>query len=636
MRKALFPAGILLPVFCLLFTTFVFAQPTFINKVPIPYKVGGAGPGSTLKVVMHKTTHKFNPGNPSSPLNGTIYQPNGITTSVYNQKDSVGRPGALTILGPTLYWYTQDSTFIELTNKLPDPTTTHWHGAEIPARMDGGPHQVIDTGVTWTPRFKNLDKTSTLWYHPHLHDETIEQVSHGLSGMIFSQQAVDPIGNVLPRTYGVDDVPLILGDFGLYPDTLGFDVGTGTDSIVFKITDFKDQGKRPYNMVNGVTNPYLEVPAHWVRLRILNGSTRKGIQFGVSDAYDALGKIPFTLVATDGGYTIDPDTMHTLLTGPGSRNEILLNLTGLEGTTIYLSNMKQVMSTSVVGSPQGAGGGGGGKDSTSGNAFLQLRIRPAAAFPGYTPVTNIPTYKSEWEPEVRDTFGISFRREKKLLFLGGGQGFTIDGTPYEMMVINDTICLGAKEVWTINNQSPVAHPFHIHKIFFRVLDIRDSMNNLVDLRKYGLNGPKDDAMVLPGWKLRFMAKFDDFPSPINPHECYMYHCHILTHEDAVGGGMMHQFVVTDNAYCFRDPSKPVMELALYPNPTSGEVFLRGVSSKNSTVRIFDRIGRLMREQQLEPFVGGTPLNIEGLISGVYLVNWINSKGTFTGKLVIMR
>jgi bilirubin oxidase len=302
--------------------------------------------------------------------------------------------------------------------------------------------------------------------------------------------------------------------------------------------------------------------------------------------------------------------------------------------------MNYLMPNSIVGSPyQALTPGGGGQDITKGNAFLRLDIKPTNFFPNYTPVTSIPNYTVDWEPSVRDTFGVNRRRLKNLILTprpnpNVENKFTIDGIEYNMLVINDTICLGAKEIWTINNKSGIAHPFHIHKVFFRVLDI-DSLGTPVSLHKYGLNGPKDDVMILPNWKLRFLAVFDDFPTAISPHNCYMYHCHILTHEDSIGGGMMHQFVVTQDANCIPNQSTPPKEMGLFPNPfRSGELFLKGVSGETSTLQIYDLLGQLIRKQELDPFWGNTLIDADGIQPGLYIVKWNNSKGKFAGKLLI--
>ena len=59
----------------------------------------------------------------------------------------------------------------------------HWHGMHLPAAMDGGPHQPIAPGATWSPTWRIDQPAATLWYHPHPHGETAEHVYRGLAGM---------------------------------------------------------------------------------------------------------------------------------------------------------------------------------------------------------------------------------------------------------------------------------------------------------------------------------------------------------------------------------------------------------------------------------------------------------------------
>lgn len=107
----------------------------------------------------------------------------------------------------------------------------------------------------------------------------------------------------------------------------------------------------------------------------------------------------------------------------------------------------------------------------------------------------------------------------------------INGRSMSKSRIDVQVPLGSIEVWEIRNTTPLAHPFHIHDIQFRVLD-RDGDPSLPNER-----GLKDTVLVDPGSAVRVIAEFADFADPRHP---YMYHCHILEHEDA---GMMGQFVV---------------------------------------------------------------------------------------------
>ena len=93
------------------------------------------------------------------------------------------------------------------------------------------------------------------------------------------------------------------------------------------------------------------------------------------------------------------------------------------------------------------------------------------------------------------------------------------------------IPLGSVEIWEIRNATPLTHPFHIHDVQFRVLDRTGTPPHPHE------HGLKDTVLVDPSSAVRIITEFSDFADPDHP---YMYHCHILEHEDA---GMMGQFVV---------------------------------------------------------------------------------------------
>lgn len=98
-----------------------------------------------------------------------------------------------------------------MNNELGETTTVHWHGMHLPAIMDGGPHQPIPPGNTWSPHWTVNNAAATLWYHPHTMGKTAEQVYSGLAGMfIVDDENSDALG--LPNIYGVDDIPLIVQD----------------------------------------------------------------------------------------------------------------------------------------------------------------------------------------------------------------------------------------------------------------------------------------------------------------------------------------------------------------------------------------------------------------------------------------
>ena len=115
--------------------------------------------------------------------------------------------------------------------------------------------------------------------------------------------------------------------------------------------------------------------------------------------------------------------------------------------------------------------------------------------------------------------------------LGMGGGFTINGRSMDLNRIDEVVKKGETEIWEIQNAGPMIHPFHIHNTQFRILD-RNGQSPMANE-----NGLKDTVVVDPDEVVRVLIRFDNYTDADRP---YMYHCHILEHEDA---GMMGQFTV---------------------------------------------------------------------------------------------
>lgn len=116
------------------------------------------------------------------------------------------------------------------------------------------------------------------------------------------------------------------------------------------------------------------------------------------------------------------------------------------------------------------------------------------------------------------------------MMMGGGS-FTINGKAMDMNRVDTAVRVGTTEIWQIENASMMPHPFHIHDVQFRILDRNGAPPAPSEM------GLKDTVVVAPNERVRLLLSFADYTDPDTP---YMYHCHILEHEDA---GMMGQFVV---------------------------------------------------------------------------------------------
>ncbi|MDH3597878.1 MAG: multicopper oxidase domain-containing protein [Rhodospirillales bacterium] len=81
--------------------------------------------------------------------------------------------------GPTIEGKVGDTVIVHFTNELPEETTIHWHGLEVPANMDGSniSQNAVEPGGYFRYEFKLL-RAATYWYHPHI--RTNEQIEQGL------------------------------------------------------------------------------------------------------------------------------------------------------------------------------------------------------------------------------------------------------------------------------------------------------------------------------------------------------------------------------------------------------------------------------------------------------------------------
>ncbi|MPZ87154.1 MAG: multicopper oxidase domain-containing protein [Nitriliruptorales bacterium] len=397
-------------------------------------------------------------------------------------------------LGPTLRAERGDDVAVNVVNALDEPTSMHWHGMHLPAEADGGPHQPIAPGATWSPTWSVDQPAASLWYHPHLHESTADHVYRGLAGMFIID---DPqAGDVsLPETYGVDDIPLIIQDKQFHADgSLDF-----TRSQTSSVGILGDE-----ILVNGTHDPLLTVHSDLVRLRVLNASNARIYDLGFTD--DRL----FWQVASDSGLLPAPHETRRILLSPGERAELVVAFD--PGDDVVLRSYPPDLGSSfdrLV----------GGEDT-----FDLLRIVAADELEH---MGGVPERLAEIEPLTAPD------AEPDRTFALGD--FQINGQKMDMARIDEVVAVGATEVWEVSNASGDPHNFHVHDVHFQILSVdgAEPPPHLV--------GWKDTVFVPPGTSARIVTRFRDYT---DSHHPYMFHCHILAHED---GGMMGQFTVVDPA-----------------------------------------------------------------------------------------
>ena len=412
----------------------------------------------------------------------------------YGRKEFVPGSAADTLgyngdyLGPVIKVTKGDDVQINVNNTLDEPTTVHWHGLEVAGEMDGGPHNVISPKSVWQPHFIIDQPAATLWYHPHLLNKTGEQVYKGLAGLIYIEDE-NSLNLEIPKDYGVNDIPLIIQDKRF----------TQNGGIPYDLTmnDLMTGFFGNTVIVNGGINPGLDVKNEIIRLRILNGSNARTYDLNFS------GNQKFYQIASDGGFLKESVTLNSLVIAPAERAEILVDLSGYKiGDQLILRE--------------------------SANQLMRITISQEISKFGSIPKKLV---------QFTDYNKSNVLHSRLFIMSGMGPMVAINGKQMDMNVIDETIQLDELEEWVIRNDSSgmgmgmmgnsSPHPFHVHGVQFQIIERNGQPPPLNE------RGWKDTVLVEAGGSVRILVTFKN-------KGMYMYHCHILEHEDL---GMMGQIMV---------------------------------------------------------------------------------------------
>jgi len=386
-------------------------------------------------------------------------------------------------LGPTIRVKDKDQVTINVTNDLFENTTMHWHGLRVKGSSDGGPHNIIEPDMKWSADLAISQKASTCWYHPHTAGETGRQVYMGLAGLFIIDDE-DTTKLNLPNIYGVDDIPLVIQD-------RRFD---SNGEFIYKqnMRDTMMGVTGNVHLINGVIDPFVEVEPKAIRFRILNGSNARIYKLMFENQND------FFQIAGDSSLLPKPVKLNNFILAPGERSEILVDFSKFSGQTLYFG------------------------DGIDNRYLLKIVVKDIKTKP----------FKIPKKLAIIDEYKNAEIFNKRTFTLNMSMGWlAINNKQMKMNRIDEFVKQNKFEIWEIINPGHRAHPFHVHGTGFKILS-RNGKKPL--LNETGL---KDTVLVYGGEKVQIIVKFAFLADKNNP---YMYHCHILEHEDA---GMMGQFTV---------------------------------------------------------------------------------------------
>jgi len=406
--------------------------------------------------------------------------------------------------------YRGDEVEVTIRNALEMATTVHWHGMLVPGYKDGGPQQPIEPGDTWRAVLKINQPAATLWFHPHPHRDTARQIYMGLTGLLIVDDGSDArLG--LPHTFGFDDLPIVIQDRSFGPDG-----SMEYDNDTLNALDIAYGARGETIIVNGVIAPVARVPQGLVRLRLLNAANAQNFELRFND------QRKFHVIASDGGFLQAPVMLTQLSISPAERFEIVVDFA--DGKPIALE----------TGPDEEMGAFGRVAADGSADYVPILHFEPVAATPL---VRELPARLVELAA-VSSTSAV--RRRQFILNSGLCASrppdaaradmprlLGINGKPYDMGRIDAETQLGTSEIWEVVSVG-MAHPFHVHGALFRILSIEGAPP------PPHLAGWKDSVLVED--KAELLVAFNQ---PATREHPFMYHCHILEHEDA---GLMGQFI----------------------------------------------------------------------------------------------
>ena len=497
-------------------------------------------------------------------------------------------------IDPTIYW--ADPNNIRMINpndvppfppglsqaQRPIPIVTHLHGAETSSVFDGHPEawftanedKIGPTFTSSTSQYLNKQPSANLWYHDNTLGITRLNVYYGLYGPYIindSDNILDYPGRILPSSEY--DIPLVLKDYTFNDDgSLWFpNQGDLPDVHPYWLPEFFGET----NVVNGKVWPNLNVKRRLYRFRLLNGANARFYNLYFSN------NMEFIQIGSDGGYLPEVAPLRELLIAPGERADILVDFSKLEpGTKIVLENNANAPY------PDGEGNF---DPETTGKVMQFTVMDTCEKTPKELPqkLNEIPVLK----PNAPNRTLVLV----EAMMDGNPTGIFINGQKFSAPVTEMPL-VGSTEEWEIVNLTGDAHPIHLHLVQFLIKN-RQSIDadlysadwmelngmpplseptKILPIDSY-LNGPaiapppneagwKDTAVVLPGQVMRLTIRFapqyvneeDVMPGvnlfPFSP--CvgpgYVWHCHILDHED---NEMMRPYIVMCNDTMHKDNNK---------------------------------------------------------------------------------
>ena len=569
----------------------------FVDELPVPPRLLPAAHNGRLTVPIRDGTHRFHRDLPEVPIWGydgtvpgpTIEAERGQPVTV-QWRNELRSPLPITV---TIAPHAADPDGVpvqcvpglsggmrdERAAALNGHTVVHLHGALTPASYDGWAENLFAPGQHAVFHYPMDQRAALLWYHDHVMGVTKYDVYAGLAGLwIIRDERERELG--LPEGPPFE-LPLLIQDRNFDLD----DQGRLAGRLVHKTDPDTMEAFAPFTTVNGKVWPALEVQPVTYRFRVINGSNARSYRLVlVGDHGPELKRI--VQIGSDQGLFLAPASvpLDGLVLASAERADLLIDFSDLTpGSELTLLN---TASAPFDGTPFPAGDA---RDAANLDGLLpypevmRLRVTGGRATRRAIPPELATDYRplepsalagaprraiALVERELDDEPNMLTMRELAIaptdyvgpvLTLTEGERSTRYRTVAAHFEDATTFfpMLGEHEVWQLINLTGDTHPIHVHLDPFQVLSRRairyeipdggigdvdltasvtlgrgddDKLDHAIDDNERGL---KDTVRVNPNEIVEIAVRFTNYAGR------YMYHCHILEHEDR---DMMRPFV----------------------------------------------------------------------------------------------
>jgi FtsP/CotA-like multicopper oxidase with cupredoxin domain len=568
----------------------------FVDALPVPRRLIAGDHDGWLPITIRGAAHRFHRDLPESPIWGydgtvpgpTIEAERGQPVAVEWRNELHGPLPVLVTVAPEAT--DADGVPVQcmpgLSGGTPDEdaaalsghTVVHLHGGLTPASYDGWAENLFAPGQHAVFHYPMDQRATLLWYHDHVMGVTKFDVYAGLAGLWIVRDARE-------RELGLPEGPPFELPLMIQDRNFDLDRGRLTGRLVHKTDPEVMEAFAPFTTVNGKVWPVLEVQPATYRFRVLNGSnarTYRLVLFG--DGTPELGRV--TQIGTDHGLLRSPVSVppEGLVLAAAERADLLLDFSDVTpGSELTLLN--------TAAAP------------FDGSAFPAAAAAHAADLDGLLPYPHVmrfrvvqgpgesraipPELATDYETPSSEALAGAPRRAIALVER------ELDGQP-SMLTMRELAIVPADhtgpvvavtdgeqttrygvvashfedattffpmldqyEVWQLINLTEDTHPIHLHLDPFQILSRRairreipedgiddfdlaasvtigrdpvDQLDHTIDDNERGL---KDTIRVNPSELVEIAVRFTTYAGR------YMYHCHILEHEDR---DMMRPFV----------------------------------------------------------------------------------------------